>query len=185
MPQPGEGCRDSSPGARFTLQSGRLQPCKRPISERETILAALEDPAAELAEESTRSGAMPCVELGRYRRYVRADVAAWLGECKEPGRPIWVSPAASLARHVSAAVARPPLRSLLPPCPDLPTTTGAQPRYPHRAAGTRERPPYAYGCPIPGGRSIGAHSDSRRQPRNGGPSSRRAQPKTASLSASG
>lgn len=101
MPQPGEGCRDSSPGARFTLQSGRLQPCKRPrrartetrvrgrqfplpdaailelarlvddpdlaykledayrrevkvlaltISERETILAALDDPAAELAE---------------------------------------------------------------------------------------------------------------------------------------
>ncbi len=30
MPQPGEGCRDSSPGARFTLQSDRLQPCKRP-----------------------------------------------------------------------------------------------------------------------------------------------------------
>ena len=36
--------------------------------------------------ESTRSGAMPCVELGRYRRYVRADVQAWLEGCKQPGR---------------------------------------------------------------------------------------------------
>jgi excisionase family DNA binding protein len=38
--------------------------------------------------ESTRSGAMPCVELGRYRRYVRADVEDWLERCKQPGRPI-------------------------------------------------------------------------------------------------
>ena len=38
--------------------------------------------------ESTRSGAMPCVELGRYRRYARVDVEAWLDRCKKPGRPI-------------------------------------------------------------------------------------------------
>ena len=38
--------------------------------------------------ESTRSGAMPCVELGRYRRYVREDVAAWLEACKQPGRRV-------------------------------------------------------------------------------------------------
>ena len=38
--------------------------------------------------ESTRSGAMPCVELGRYRRYVRGDVARWLEECKQPGRSV-------------------------------------------------------------------------------------------------
>jgi excisionase family DNA binding protein len=38
--------------------------------------------------ESTRSGAMPCVALGRYRRYDLADVDAWLAECKRPGRPI-------------------------------------------------------------------------------------------------
>jgi excisionase family DNA binding protein len=54
--------------------------------------------AAEVAErlnvpvswvrESTRSGAMPCVELGRYRRYDLADVEAWLERCKQPGRPI-------------------------------------------------------------------------------------------------
>jgi excisionase family DNA binding protein len=38
--------------------------------------------------ESTRSGAMPCVPLGRYRRYDRDDVLAWLASCKQPGRSI-------------------------------------------------------------------------------------------------
>jgi excisionase family DNA binding protein len=38
--------------------------------------------------ESTRSGAMPCVELGRYRRYERAAVEAWLAECRQPGRVV-------------------------------------------------------------------------------------------------
>jgi excisionase family DNA binding protein len=38
--------------------------------------------------ESTRSGALPCVPLGRYRRYDREDVLAWLASCKLPGRPI-------------------------------------------------------------------------------------------------
>jgi excisionase family DNA binding protein len=38
--------------------------------------------------ESTRSGAMPCVELGRYRRYDLADVEVWLASCKQRGRPI-------------------------------------------------------------------------------------------------
>jgi len=38
--------------------------------------------------ESTRSGAMPHVELGRYRRYRRGDVERWLEECSKPGRPI-------------------------------------------------------------------------------------------------
>ena len=28
--------------------------------------------------ESTRSGAMPCVELGRYRRYECAEVERWM-----------------------------------------------------------------------------------------------------------
>jgi excisionase family DNA binding protein len=54
--------------------------------------------AAEVAEllavpvswvrESTRSGAIPHIELGRYRRYRLADVEAWLEECRHPGRPI-------------------------------------------------------------------------------------------------
>ena len=54
--------------------------------------------AAELAErlnvpeswvrESTRSGAIPHVQLGRYRRYREADVTAWLDACSSPGRPI-------------------------------------------------------------------------------------------------
>jgi excisionase family DNA binding protein len=38
--------------------------------------------------ESTRSGAMPHVELGRYRRYRREDVERWLEECSRPGRPV-------------------------------------------------------------------------------------------------
>lgn len=38
--------------------------------------------------ESTRSGAMPHVQLGRYRRYRREDVEPWLEECSRPGRSI-------------------------------------------------------------------------------------------------
>jgi excisionase family DNA binding protein len=38
--------------------------------------------------ESTRSGAMPCVELGRYRRYRPEDIEKWLQACSKPGRPI-------------------------------------------------------------------------------------------------
>ena len=37
--------------------------------------------------ESTRSGAIP-VKLGRYRRYRRDEVLAWLEECSRPGRPV-------------------------------------------------------------------------------------------------
>jgi excisionase family DNA binding protein len=38
--------------------------------------------------ESTRSGAMPCVRLGRYVRFDPADVEAWIASCKQPGRSI-------------------------------------------------------------------------------------------------
>ena len=38
--------------------------------------------------ESTRSGAMPHVELGRYKRYREVDVARWLEECSRPGRAV-------------------------------------------------------------------------------------------------
>ena len=38
--------------------------------------------------ESTRSGAIPHVSLGRYKRYVLADVERWLEACKQPGRTI-------------------------------------------------------------------------------------------------
>jgi excisionase family DNA binding protein len=38
--------------------------------------------------ESTRSGAIPVVELGRYRRYREEDVLAWLESCSKPGRPV-------------------------------------------------------------------------------------------------
>jgi len=53
--------------------------------------------AAELADhlavpvtwvrESTRSGAIPHVELGRYKRSRHADVEKWLAACSKPGRP--------------------------------------------------------------------------------------------------
>ena len=38
--------------------------------------------------ESTRSGAMPVVELGRYRRYRREEVEVWLASCSRPGRAV-------------------------------------------------------------------------------------------------
>jgi excisionase family DNA binding protein len=54
--------------------------------------------AAEVAEwlgvpvswvrESTRSGAMPAVPLGRYWRYDLDDIDEWIASCKQPGRPI-------------------------------------------------------------------------------------------------
>jgi excisionase family DNA binding protein len=54
--------------------------------------------AAEIAErlnvpegwvrESTRSGAMPAVRLGKYWRYDSAKVEAWIEECSQPGRAI-------------------------------------------------------------------------------------------------
>jgi excisionase family DNA binding protein len=53
--------------------------------------------AAEVAErlnvpktwvlESARSGAMPCVRLGKYVRFDLGDVERWIEECKQPGRP--------------------------------------------------------------------------------------------------
>jgi excisionase family DNA binding protein len=36
--------------------------------------------------ESARSGAMPCIRLGRYVRFNAADVEAWPEECKRSGR---------------------------------------------------------------------------------------------------
>ena len=38
--------------------------------------------------ESVRSGAMPCVRLGRYVRFDEGDVDERLASCKQPGRPI-------------------------------------------------------------------------------------------------
>ena len=38
--------------------------------------------------ESTRSGAMPAVRLGRHWRYDRAAVLVWLESCKQPGRVV-------------------------------------------------------------------------------------------------
>lgn len=43
--------------------------------------------------ESTRAGALPHFQLGRYKRYRLSDVEAWLESCARPGRPI------ALRRH--------------------------------------------------------------------------------------
>jgi excisionase family DNA binding protein len=37
---------------------------------------------------STRSGAIPHVQLGRYQRYRWPDVEAWLESCSKPGRVV-------------------------------------------------------------------------------------------------
>lgn len=51
-------------------------------------VAAMLSVPVSWVRESTRSGAIPVVELGRYRRYREADVLAWLEQCSRPGRPI-------------------------------------------------------------------------------------------------
>ncbi len=38
--------------------------------------------------ESARSGAIPCVRLGRYVRFDLDDVDRWLEACKVAGRPV-------------------------------------------------------------------------------------------------
>jgi excisionase family DNA binding protein len=38
--------------------------------------------------ESTRSGAIPHLQLGRYKRYRLGDVDAWLETCSRSGRAI-------------------------------------------------------------------------------------------------
>lgn len=43
---------------------------------------------ASWVRQSARSGAIPCVRLGRYVRFDLVDVEAWLEQCKQPGRPI-------------------------------------------------------------------------------------------------
>jgi excisionase family DNA binding protein len=59
----------------------------------EQLLTA-DEVAARLAvpvswvRQATRSGAMPCLELGRYRRYRWMDVEDWLDACSKPGRAV-------------------------------------------------------------------------------------------------
>jgi len=52
------------------------------------VVAAFLNVPVSWVRETTRSGAMPSIELGRYRRYDLADVEAWLESCKQPGRPV-------------------------------------------------------------------------------------------------
>ncbi len=54
--------------------------------------------------DSVRSGAMPCVRLGRCVRFQWGEVERWLEECKQPGRAIWPH----VDDAVKAAKGRPP-----------------------------------------------------------------------------
>lgn len=51
-------------------------------------VAELLDVPVSWVRESTRSGAIPHIRLGRYVRYEPAAVEAWLASCRQPGRPI-------------------------------------------------------------------------------------------------
>ena len=53
-------------------------------------LAQLLSVPTSWVRESTRSGAIPCIHLGRYRRYRETDVLTWLEACSTPGRPITI-----------------------------------------------------------------------------------------------
>ena len=48
--------------------------------------------------EHTRSGKIPHVELGRYRRYELGAVLAWLDQCQQGGQP------AKLRKHAPKAL---------------------------------------------------------------------------------
>jgi excisionase family DNA binding protein len=37
---------------------------------------------------ATREGTIPSVPLGRYRRYRRSSVLAWVDDLEQPGRPV-------------------------------------------------------------------------------------------------
>ena len=56
-------------------------------------IAKLLDVPTSWVRQQTRSGAIPHVELGRYKRYDVDAVRAWLAECSRPGRPV------ALRRH--------------------------------------------------------------------------------------
>lgn len=73
-------------GGRVTLGEERSSVADR-LLEAHEVAAMFAVPVSWVRAE-TRAGRMPVVELGRYRRYVEADVLAWLEEQKT-GTPVW------------------------------------------------------------------------------------------------
>ena len=57
------------------------------LLEAKEIAARLGVPASWVLEHA-RSGAIPCVRLGRYVRFDAGDVDEWVAACKQPGRPV-------------------------------------------------------------------------------------------------
>src|SRR5262245_37082430 len=52
----------------------------------EEVAALLAVPVSWVREH-TRAGTIPCVELGRYKRYDEDEVRAWVETCRKGGRP--------------------------------------------------------------------------------------------------
>jgi excisionase family DNA binding protein len=50
-------------------------------------IAALLGVPETWVRDQARVGAIPHVRLGKYVRFDRADVEAWIETCKRPGRP--------------------------------------------------------------------------------------------------
>jgi hypothetical protein len=56
-------------------------------------VAALLNVDESWVRQATRSGAMPVVPLGRWKRYRQSSIVAWVESLEQPGRPI------TLRRH--------------------------------------------------------------------------------------
>jgi len=53
-----------------------------------TEVAELLNVPVSWVRESARSGAIPCVRLGRYVRFEWEVVEEWLASCRQPGRAV-------------------------------------------------------------------------------------------------
>ena len=69
------------------LTCGRARDLSERLVDAGEVAARLGVPKSWVLE-SARSGAIPCVRLGRYVRFDVADVDAWIASCKQPGRAI-------------------------------------------------------------------------------------------------
>jgi excisionase family DNA binding protein len=66
-----------------------IKPLPRPSPDRlltDTEAAELLNVKPSWIGEAARQGRLPCIMLGRYRRFDRADLLAWLEEQKPGGR---------------------------------------------------------------------------------------------------
>jgi len=72
---------------RLLLLCGAERERDRGLVDAQAVAVRLGVPVTWVRDQA-RSGALPCVRLGRYVRFDLDDVDRWLSECKRPGRPI-------------------------------------------------------------------------------------------------